>query len=155
MYRIMHLSLEPTPAQIIALQETMEAVNAARSEISAFAWQQGMFTARALFEACAEDIGLNEGLSLTMARRSIASVAASYRLQRRTQQRFHAHRSIPYDRHTLRIDVQEQSVVLWTLLGWLRILCVTETPFLKGWSHPVLMQLRGAWALLLVVPGLD
>jgi hypothetical protein len=155
MHRIMHLTLKPTPAQISALQQTMEAVNAARNQISALTWQRGMFTARALFEVGAEAIGLNEGLSLTMARRAIASVAAAYRVQRRTQRRYYPQSSIPYDHHTLRIDAEEQSIILWTLLGWLRILCVTDAPFLEGWSHPALMQLHDAWTLLLVVPDRD
>ena len=155
MHRIIHPSLQPTLAQIIALQQTMEAVNAARNEISAFAWQHGLFTAHALFEGGAEDIGTERGLSLAMARRSIASVAAGYRVQRQTQQRYHPHRSIPYDRHTLRIDAGEQSVILWTLIGWLRIPFVTDVAFLNGWSLPSLMLLRDRWAILLVVPDLD
>jgi hypothetical protein len=153
MHRIIHLTLAPTPAQLIVLQQTMEAVNAVRNQISALAWQCDLFTARALFEACAEDIGTERGLSLAMARRSIASVAAAYRVQRRTQQRFHALQSIPYDRQTLRIDAQEQSIILWTLEGWLRILFVTDAAFLDRWSFPKLVQLRESWALLLVVPG--
>ena len=155
MYRIIHLTLAPTPAQMIALQQTMETVNAARSAISALAWQTGMFTARALFEACAEEIGTERGLSLAMARRSIASVAAAYRVQHRAQQRYHPLQSIPYDRHTLRIDAHEQRVILWTLEGWLRIPFVTDAAFLDRWSFPKLMQLRDRWALLLVVPGQD
>jgi hypothetical protein len=88
-----------------------------------------------------------------MTHRCVASVAAAYREQRHTQQRFHLLQSIPYDRHTLRIDAQ--AMTLWTLIGWQSIAFVTDAPFLEGWSLPTLMQLRGTWALLLVVPGLD
>jgi hypothetical protein len=155
MYQIIHLWLKPTAAQIITLQQTMEAVNTARNQISAVAWECGLFTTRALFEVCAEDIGTERGLSLTMARRCIANVAASYRVQRHTQQRFHPRMSIPYDRQTVRIDMHEQTVTIWTLIGWLRIPFVTDAALLDRWSLPSLMQLRERWVLLLVVPGQD
>jgi hypothetical protein len=131
----------------------METDNAARNEISAVAWYTGTFSTRALAELCAEDVSTRLGLSLAMSHRCVASVAAAYRGQLSVQQRFHPLQSIPYDRHTLRIDAQV--VTLWTLIGWQSIAFVTDAVFLEGWSLPTLMQLRGAWALLLVVPGLD
>jgi hypothetical protein len=152
MHRTIHLWLQPTPAQTIALQQTIETVNTARNEISAVAYFTVTFSTRALYDLCAEDVSTRLGLSLAMTHRSIASVAAAYRGQRSVQQRFHPLTSIPYDRHTLRIDAQV--VTIWTLIGWQRVAFVTDALCLEDWSLPTLMQLRGAWALLLVVPGL-
>src|SRR6185295_19762917 len=92
MHRMIHLWLRPTPAQTVALQQTMETVNAARTEISAVAWYTGTFTTRALYELCGEEISTRLGLSFAMTRRCVASVAAAYRQQCRAQQRYEKQR---------------------------------------------------------------
>ena len=79
MHRMIHLWLQPTPAQTIALQQTIETVNAARNEISAVSWYTATFTLRVLSDLCAEDISVRLGLSLAMTHRCVASVAAVVR----------------------------------------------------------------------------
>jgi len=126
---------------------------AARNQISAVAWYTATFSARALSDLCGEDVSTRLGLSLAMTHCSIVSVATAYREQRRVQQRFQPHTSIPYNHHTVRIDAH--SVTIWTLIGWQPIAFVSDAVWLDSWSLSTLIQLRGAWALLLVVPGLD
>jgi hypothetical protein len=155
MHRFIHLSLQPTPAQIVALQQTIETVNTARNEISAVAYFTSTFRLPELSDLCVQDVSTRLGLSLAMTHCCVASVVAAYRQQRHTQQRFRLCMSIPYDHHTLWIDPEAQTLILWTLIGWQRLPFVTDTAFLDGWSLPSLMHLRTTWALLLVVPGLD
>jgi putative transposase len=150
---VVHLHLRPTPIQSTALQQTLEAVNAARNLISAVAWYTGTFSVRALDELCRADVRERFSLSAAVAHRCVASVAAHYRHVPQIKHTFRPHASIPYDRHTLRIDPSAQIVALWTLIGQQTIPFVADGRLPDDWQRPTLTLVSGAWYLLVIVPG--
>jgi putative transposase len=153
MPRVVHLHLRPTPVQSTALQHTLETVNDARNLISTVAWYTGTFAVRALDELCRTEVQERFGLSAAIVHRCVASVAAHYRHDPQTKHIFRPHTSIPYDRHTLRIDSAAQAVTLWTLIGVQTIPFAVDGGVSDDWQRPTLTVLSGAWYLLIIVPG--
>jgi putative transposase len=153
MPRVVHLHLRPTPVQSTALQQTLETVNDARNLISAVAWYTGTFTVRTLDELCRSDMRERFSLSAAIAHRCVTSVAAHYRHTPQIKHAFRPHASIPYDRHTLRIDPAAQTVTLWTVIGQQTIPFVADGRLPDNWQRPTLTLVSGAWYLLIIVPG--
>jgi putative transposase len=153
MPRVIHLHLRPTPTQSTMLQHTLETVNDARNLISAIAWYTGTFSVRALDELCRSDVRERFGLSAAIAHRCVASVAAHYRHDPQIKHTFRPHASIPYDRHTLRIDSAAQTVTIWTVIGSQTIPFDADGQLPDDWQRPTLTVLSGNWYLLIIVPS--
>jgi hypothetical protein len=155
MHRVIHLQLRPAPAQVAMLQHTLEILNAARNLISSVAWHTETFAPQALAVLCTADVRSQFGLSAAMTVRCVASVAATYQHSRGVKHIFRPQTSVPYDRRTLRIDVDTQTVTIWTLLGWQTMPFATDTRLPESWRRPTLAAVSGAWYLLVIVPVED
>jgi putative transposase len=155
MHRVVHLQLRPAAAQAAALQHTLETLNAARNLISSVAWHTETFAPPALAVLCTADVRSQFGLSAAMTVRCVASVAATYQHGRSAKHLFRPHTSVPYDRRTLRIDVDAQTVTIWTLIGWQTMPFALDMRLPESWRRPTLAAVSGTWYLLVIVPVED
>ncbi|GIV81520.1 MAG: transposase [Anaerolineae bacterium] len=114
---IAQVKLQPTPEQAYQLRLTLETVNAAANFVSDYAWETKTFRQYDLHHACYYAVRERYELSAQMTVRLLAKVADAYKLDRKTQRRFHPHGSIAYDNRILAWKLAAQTVSIWTVEG--------------------------------------
>ena len=85
---IAQLQLKPTPEQAQALQDTLQAANAACNTISAMAWEHKTFKPFKLHKLAYDVTRKQTGLSAQVVVRCIKKVADAYTLDKDTQRTF-------------------------------------------------------------------
>ncbi len=113
------VKLLPTPAQVHALQQTIQRANMAANAISQQAWDQHTFNQFPLHRLVYATTRATSGLAAQVVVRLIAKVAAAYKTDQRTQRIFRPHGSIAYDDRILRW--RDTAVSIWTVAGRARI----------------------------------
>lgn len=114
---IAQVKLQPAPGQTELLRRTLEVANAAANYVSEIAWETKTFRQYDLHHACYYDVRTRYELSAQMTVRLLAKVADAYKLDRKTQRRFHPHGSIAYDNRILGWKLAAQTVSIWTVGG--------------------------------------
>ncbi len=131
---IAQVKLLPTPEQAVYLLRTLETANAAANYVSEVAWETKTFRQYDLHHACYYTVRERYRLSAQMTVRVLAKVADAYKLDRRTQRRFHPHGSIAYDERILAWKLTAQTVSIWTVGRRLTI------PFIAGEHQLALLR---------------
>ncbi|GIV81360.1 MAG: transposase [Anaerolineae bacterium] len=114
---IAQVKLQPAPGQTELLRRTLEVANAAANYVSEVAWETKTFRQYDLHHACYYAVRERYELSAQMTVRLLAKVADAYKLDRKTQRRFHPHGSIAYDNRILAWKLAAQTVSIWTVEG--------------------------------------
>jgi IS605 OrfB family transposase len=118
---IAQVKLQPTPEQVAALRQTLEAANAACNVLSEWVWQEQTFGQWALHKERYNTLRAEFNLPAQVAVRAISKVADAYKLDKRTQRQFRPHGSIAYDDRILTWRTEKQFVTIATLKGRLKI----------------------------------
>ena len=111
-----NIKLECTVDQQKALVETLEACNAACNHISQKAWDNKVFGQFKLHKFVYHEVKKLFGLNAQMTVRSIAKVADTYKLDKKTIRKFRKHSAQPYDDRIFRLTAND-SVSISTLNG--------------------------------------
>ena len=133
---IAQVRLYPTKDQHAALKQTLETANAACDYISARAFDAQVFHRYGMQNLTYYDVRARFDLSAQMVIRCLAKVADAYKLDRKTQRRFHPHGAIAYDDRILSWYTDRTEVSIWTVNGRQRI------PYGAGERQRELLQYR-------------
>jgi IS605 OrfB family transposase len=101
--RTLTISLRPNPKQAQALQETMEAFNAACDFVSQVAWDERAFNNFRLRRLTYRAVRDRFGLPAQLAQHAIAKVAAAYKVSRQVPATFHPLGAVTYDVRVMRL----------------------------------------------------
>lgn len=115
------VKLATTEEQAKALLHTLSAANECCDWISQQAWAARQFRQFDIHRAVYREARQKFGLSAQVVVRSIAKVADSYKLDRKTMRTFQPAGAIAYDARILTWHVEQHSVSIWSTSGRLRV----------------------------------
>ena len=131
---IAQVKLQPTKEQGAILKKTMLAANAAAQHISDYAWMAKVFKQYDLHHALYYEVKEAFGMPAQMVVRTIAKVADSYKLDKKTKRTFAPLGSIAYDQRNLTWKLDKGLVSLSSLSGRVVV------PFVAGPKQLDLLQ---------------
>jgi putative transposase len=131
---IAQVRLNPTHEQADYLLQTLEVANVLCNRISAFAWDNKVFSAYKLHKALYYPSRAEMGISAQVIVRMFAKVADAYKLDKKRQRIFRSHGAIAYDDRILHWFTDKGAVSMWSVGGRLNI------PYRAGERQQELLQ---------------
>lgn len=140
------VKLKPAPEQAAVLKATLIRCNEACTAIAAKGFAAGIFRQFDLHKLTYSDVRANFGLAAQVAVRSIAKVAAAFKINRKVAPVFKPLGAQPYDDRIFRF-CSDDTVSIWTLEGRIKV------AFVAGQKQRALLAFRKGEADLCFVRG--